>query len=82
MILATLSPFCAAVLHKELIDMDTCRYCGSKLDHCNESEIVCPWCGEADCWPTLDDLIGFDFDDFDGDFDLDTDDETNADDTS
>ena len=37
--------------------MDACRYCGGKLDCCNDSEIVCPRCGEANCWPGLDDLI-------------------------
>lgn len=49
---------------KELF-MDECRYCGWKLDFCNESEIVCPWCGAADCWPTIEDLLDFDLEDFD-----------------
>ena len=36
--------------------MDRCSSCGGRLDECNESEIVCPWCGEPDCWPRLLDL--------------------------
>ncbi len=62
--------------------MDTCRFCGGKLDSCNQSEIVCPSCGEADCWLRLDELINFDFDDFDLDFDGEAGDETIEDDTS
>lgn len=62
--------------------MDACRYCGSKLDCCNESEIVCPWCGEADCWPGPDELIDFELDDFDLDFDWGPDDALDEDDTS
>jgi hypothetical protein len=42
--------------------MDTCSFCGRKLDPCNESEMVCPWCGEADCWPGPDRGMEFDFD--------------------
>lgn len=47
--------------------MDTCRSCGGTLDDCNESVVVCPWCGEADCWPTLDYMIDFSLDNFDPD---------------
>lgn len=44
--------------------MDNCYFCGGSLDACNESEIVCPWCGEADCWrsPDSDSDSEFDFD--------------------
>ena len=50
--------------------MDTCTSCGGLLNDCNESQIVCPWCGEADCWPRqLDDGGEFEFDDFDWDQD-------------
>lgn len=44
--------------------MDICWFCGGRLDPCNESEIVCPWCGEADPWPNPDRAMesGFDFD--------------------
>ncbi|MGO9435939.1 MAG: hypothetical protein ACLPH3_11225 [Terracidiphilus sp.] len=50
--------------------MDTCTSCGGRLDECNESQIVCPWCGEPDCWPTLlDDGGEFKFDDSDWDRD-------------
>ena len=50
--------------------MDTCTSCGGRLDNCNESQVVCPWCGEADCWPRqLDDGGEFEFDDFDWDQD-------------
>lgn len=48
--------------------MDYCCFCGGTLDACNESEIVCPWCGEADCWPRLDWEADLDLD-FDADFD-------------
>lgn len=51
--------------------MDRCCSCGGLLNDCNESQVVCPWCGEADCWPRLDHLIEFDRDDFDLDFDPD-----------
>lgn len=47
--------------------MDRCRSCGGTLDDCNESQVVCPWCGEADCWPRLDHLIEFNPDEFDQD---------------
>ena len=50
--------------------MSECRCCGGRLDECNESEVVCPRCGEADCWPRLDEPIVADLDDFDLDFDL------------
>ena len=49
--------------------MDTCTSCGGRLDDCNESQIVCPWCGEADCWPRLDEGSEFEFDNFDCDWD-------------
>ena len=49
--------------------MDSCRSCGGTLEDCNESVIVCPWCGEADCWPSFDHLI--DFDPYDSDPDSD-----------
>ena len=49
--------------------MNRCRSCGGALDECNESEIVCPWCGEADCWPRLDEFLDVDFDDYEPDFD-------------
>jgi len=62
--------------------MDICRFCGGNLDCCNESEIVCPSCGEADCWFRLDELIDSDLDDFDLDLDWETDHEAIADDTS
>ena len=62
--------------------MDRCRYCGGILDSCNESEIVCPWCGEADCWPRLDELIESDLDDFDLDLDWEVAGESIEDDTS
>jgi hypothetical protein len=62
--------------------MDECRCCGGRLANCNESEIVCPWCGEADCWPRLDELIVSDLDDFDLDFDLDPTDDAAKEDTS
>jgi hypothetical protein len=45
--------------------MDGCRSCGGTLDDCNESQVVCPWCGEADCWLRLDHLIDMNLDDFD-----------------
>jgi len=47
------------------IYMDGCRSCGGTLDDCNESQVVCPWCGEADCWLRLDHLIDMNLDDFD-----------------
>jgi hypothetical protein len=47
--------------------MDYCCFCGGRLDPCNESEIVCPWCGEADCWPRLDWDTELEFD-LDADF--------------
>ena len=31
--------------------MDACTSCGGRLDDCNESQVVCPWCGEPDCGP-------------------------------
>lgn len=49
--------------------MDTCTSCGGRLDDCNESQIVCPWCGEPDCWSRLDESIEFEWDDFDLDRD-------------
>ena len=64
------------------IYMDRCRSCGGTLDDCNESQVVCPWCGEADCWPRLDHLIDFDLDDFDSEFDGDLGMGTNEEDTS
>jgi hypothetical protein len=48
--------------------MDRCTSCGGLLDDCNESEIVCPWCGEPDCWPRLGEDIEFELDDFEGDW--------------
>ena len=42
--------------------MNTCSLCGGKLDPFNESEIVCPWCGETDCWQSPDRGMGFDSD--------------------
>lgn len=45
--------------------MDACTSCGGRLDDCNESEIVCPWCGEPDCWLRLDEGSEFEFDDLD-----------------
>ncbi len=62
--------------------MDVCRYCGGKLDCCNESEIVCPWCGEADCWLRLDELIGSDRDDSDLNLKWEIDEDTIEDDSS
>jgi hypothetical protein len=60
--------------------MDRCRSCGRALEDCNESVIVCPWCGEADCWPRLDEPTCFDPDDLDLDinpcFDADADEDT------
>jgi hypothetical protein len=32
------------------------------LNDCNESQVVCPWCGEADCWPRLDHLFDVNID--------------------
>lgn len=50
--------------------MDICTSCGGRLDDCNESQIVCPWCGEPDCWPMpLDDDGEFEFGDSDWDMD-------------
>ncbi len=50
--------------------MDKCSSCGGRLDECNESEIVCPWCGEPDCWPLLLDEGGeFKLDDLDWEWD-------------
>ena len=62
--------------------MDECRWCGGLLNDCNETEVVCPWCGEADCWPRLDYLVDFDLDHFDPDFDRDSGTITNEEDTS
>jgi hypothetical protein len=62
--------------------MDRCRSCGGTLDDCNESEIVCPWCGEADCWPRLDHLTDVDFDDPDPDSDCGPGEDSEAEDTS
>jgi len=31
--------------------MDTCTSCGGRLDDCNESQVVCPWCGEPTAGP-------------------------------
>ncbi len=62
--------------------MDKCRWCGGLLNDCNETEVVCPWCGEADCWPRLDHLFDLDLDDFDLDFDRDLGTRTNEGDTS
>ena len=62
--------------------MDECRWCGGTLDCCNESEIVCPSCGEADCWPRFDELIESDLDDVDLDFDVVLSDDPNEEDTS
>lgn len=50
--------------------MDRCTSCGGRLDDCNESQVVCPWCGEPDCWPRLlEDGDEFEADDFDWDWD-------------
>jgi hypothetical protein len=62
--------------------MDRCRSCGGTLEDCNESVIVCPWCGEADCWPRLDYLIDFDVDDSDPDSDRGTGENSAVEDTS
>ena len=48
--------------------MDNCHFCGGRLDPCNESEIVCPWGGEADCWRSQASATEFD-EDFDEVFD-------------
>lgn len=46
--------------------MDRCSNCGGRLDDCNESQIVCPWCGEPECWPRMPDAdIEFALEDFD-----------------
>jgi len=50
--------------------MNKCSSCGGRLDDCNESQIVCPWCGEPDCWPRFLDEGG-EFDRNDSDWDRD-----------
>jgi hypothetical protein len=30
--------------------MSYCAACGNKVDECNESIVVCPHCGDPDCW--------------------------------
>lgn len=50
--------------------MDTCTSCGGRLDDCNESQIVCPWCGDPDCWLRLFDPAS-EFEIEDGDWDCD-----------
>jgi len=32
--------------------MFNCSRCAGPLDEANESQVVCPWCGAADCWDT------------------------------
>ncbi len=50
--------------------MDKCTSCGGRIDDCNESQVVCPWCGEPDYWPRLqDDSSEFELDDVDWDWD-------------
>ena len=50
--------------------MDKCTSCGGRIDDCNESQVVCPWCGEPDYWPKLqDDSSEFELDDVDWDWD-------------
>ena len=61
--------------------MDRCRSCGGTLEDCNESVIVCPFCGESDCWPRFDHLIDANLDDLEFDLVLGTDVDSEAEDT-
>jgi hypothetical protein len=62
--------------------MDRCRWCGGTLEDCNESVIVCPYCGEADCWLRFDYLIDFDVEDSDSGSDRGADVDSETEDTS